>query len=201
MTTLKELRAFTRQYREIVSRREKRQQEEAKHEIWNSLRSKGTFSIVVKTGEGEEALTEICAKDPLHVIKRKLAAIQKEHKGKKLRLTCGCVVIPQDEWQILGVTLPSSYWLLHRPYYRKCDADGCIHRACLAKNLNVEVNCDKEQLTPSFWIEAEKRVKEEKRRAGLEVRAYMCYPHFIDNYKRDCPNCAHAFIPAFRDEI
>ena len=204
-------KTFKKQMREIASLDERKQQEEARVKIWSDIRKKGTYSLVVKTvdhnpkygpmGVHDTVVMEICARDPLHDIKRKLACFQSRNYGRKFRLTCGCWLIPQEEWPVVGITHPPSYYRLSRPYDYHCEAEGCIQRASLAKKLNLMVTFEQGQLSSSFQHSAEKKVKDEMRRAGPVVKAYMCYSHFLENYKRDCPNCAHAFIPQFRNEI
>ena len=47
----------------------------------------------------------------------------------------------------------------------------------------------------------EKKIKTRMQLKAPNVSANMCIAHFKDNYKIDCPKCAHMFVDEFRQEV
>lgn len=174
-------------------------------DFYNELeKTGGVYTMQVKCGKKQdEFVTEISNSDCLWKTQRKMRHVQMnfEEDGIILRLTCGCIVPHSKDMDCFPFTIPNAYRLYKRPFVEFCDSEGCLNRAVISKEMNLVVTCEHAQLVTTFWHSMEKKIKYQMRLKGPRVVANMCLLHFKDNYKIDCPRCAHMFVYEFRDEV
>lgn len=166
--------------------------------------SGGMYTVQVKcTDKPNEIVTEISNSDSLWKTQRKIRDVQRlfEEDGLILRLTCGCIVPPSKDMDFFPFTTPNGYRLHRRPYVQFCDSESCQNRALVSKEMNIVVTCDRAQVTTTFWHRMESKIKHNMQLKAPNVYANMCLIHFKENYKIDCPKCAHIFVDEFRDDV
>ena len=200
---------FKRELRQIKSFKEReedvlKEQMEA-FDFYEQLhKDGGVYTVQVKCGtKKDEVIAELSNSDCLWKIQRKMKNIQSifEKDGLTLRLTCGCTVVPCRDMDCFPFTLPKGFKLKKRPFSDFCDAQDCVNRAVVSKGMNIVVTCERAQLTTIFWNSMEKKIKTRMQLKAPNVAANMCIAHFKDNYKIDCPKCAHMFVDEFRQEV